>query len=176
MRFLPALFLVTAITPTFGQTTPSEAQSLQSLVNEVHQLRQELRTITVASQRVQIVLYRLQAQENAVLRASQQLSDSRAHLVDLQERIRETSAEVKMFEDRQSSTQNPAQRKEFDDALSAVRPRLEGLRKQEQQQQEAVSQAETHLRNQQRELDALRGFLDRLDSILNELGGSSTKP
>ena len=158
-----------------AQSGSSEAESLKALVNEVHQLRQDLRTITVASQRVQIVLYRLQAQEAAVLRASQQLSDVRGRLADAQNHISETAAEIKRVEDEQGRTQNPTERRETEGALSVLRPRLEAFRKQEQQQQEAVGEAETQLRNQQRELDTLRGFLDQLDRVLEGLASPATR-
>jgi chromosome segregation ATPase len=176
MRFLSfALLSAVVSVPALAQSNTSEVQALQSLVNEVHQLREELRTVTVASQRVQIVLYRLQAQEAAVLRASQQLSDARGRLAGVQERMTDISAEIKMLEDRQSRSDNPAQHKEFDDALSTMRPRLEGFRKEEQQQEEAVSEAESQLHNQQRELDSLRGFLDQLDKVLEGIASSSSQ-
>jgi hypothetical protein len=57
------------LSSTFGQTTPSESQTLQALLLEVRQLRQDLQTTTVAAQRAQILLYRLQGQEAAVARA-----------------------------------------------------------------------------------------------------------
>src|SRR5215469_7665211 len=54
-----------------AQSTPTETESLQSLVKEVRLLRQELVTTTAAAQRVQIVLYRLQGQQAALQKASE---------------------------------------------------------------------------------------------------------
>jgi hypothetical protein len=64
-----ALGFLLSSTLCFGQTTPSESQTLQALLLEVRQLRQDLQTTTVAAQRAQILLYRLQGQEAAVARA-----------------------------------------------------------------------------------------------------------
>jgi hypothetical protein len=47
---------VLSLTPCFGQTTPSESQTLQALLWEVRQLRQDLQTTTIAVQRAQILL------------------------------------------------------------------------------------------------------------------------
>jgi hypothetical protein len=54
---------------SFGQTASTDSQTLRELLAEVRQLRMDLETTSVASQRVQIILYRLQLQEAAVARA-----------------------------------------------------------------------------------------------------------
>lgn len=170
---VPVLAVLVAVSCPAQNSTP-ESQALQSLVNEVHSLRMELRTITVASQRVQIVLYRLQAQEATVARASQQLSDARAHLSGVQDRVRDLSTEIKMLQDRVDRAQTPNERKEFEDALAGMRPRLENLQKEEQQQQQAVSEADTQLRNEQRALGELRSYLDQLDKVLEGAASAGT--
>jgi len=63
-------------TACFGQTTPGDSQTLQALLSEVRQLRQDLQTTTIAAQRAQILLYRLQGQEAAVARASQRIDEA----------------------------------------------------------------------------------------------------
>ncbi|MGH9710386.1 MAG: hypothetical protein ACRD37_07555, partial [Candidatus Acidiferrales bacterium] len=67
-------------TTCFGQSTSTDSQTLQALLKEVRQLRQDVRTVTVASERVQILLSRLQAQQTAVGRAQQRLSDAHSSL------------------------------------------------------------------------------------------------
>src|SRR5712664_183098 len=82
------LFLVLCLLLTssavFCQTSSTEAPTLQALLAEVRQLRQDLRTATATSQRVQILLQRVQGQEAAVARASQRLDDTRAKLAETQ--------------------------------------------------------------------------------------------
>ena len=63
-------------TTCFGQSAPGDCQTLQALLSEVRQLRQELRTTTIAAQRSQILIYRLQGQEASVARASQRLDEA----------------------------------------------------------------------------------------------------
>ena len=59
------------------QTPAKESDTLQSLLMEVHQLRQDIEAMTVASQRVQIALYTLQMQDAAVARTTQRLDEAR---------------------------------------------------------------------------------------------------
>jgi chromosome segregation ATPase len=172
MRLLSLMLFSVVSIPALAQSNASEVQALQSLVNEVHQLREELRTVTVASQRVQIVLYRLQAQEGAVNRATQRLSDQRATLINAQERLRDVKNQIQMLEDQQSRTQNPSERKEIDSALPQLRSRLESLTKDEQQFEANVNEADSQLRREQQELTRLQGFLDQLDSVLNGIAQS----
>ena len=65
----------------FGQANPSDSQNLQAVLAELRQLRQDFETTTVATQRIQILLYRLQGQEAAVARASRRLDDADAEQV-----------------------------------------------------------------------------------------------
>src|SRR3977135_3164759 len=86
-------------TTCFGQTTPGDSQTLQALLLEVRQLRQDLQTTTIAAQRAQILIYRLQGQEAAVARASQRLDEAREKLARTQDVRKHVAAEVKQTED-----------------------------------------------------------------------------
>src|SRR5207249_5887194 len=72
-------------TTCFGQTTTGDSQRLQALLSEIRLLRQDLQTTTIAAQRAQILIYRLQGQEAAVARASQRLDDARDKLARIQD-------------------------------------------------------------------------------------------
>src|SRR5258708_3648963 len=58
----------------FGQAAASDSQTLQALLTEVRELRQDLRTSLARVQSGQILLSRLQAQQVAVARASKRLA------------------------------------------------------------------------------------------------------
>src|ERR1700746_1322256 len=83
----------------FGQTTTGDSQTLQALLSEVRQLRQDLQTTTIAGQRAQILIYRLQGQEAAVARASQRLDEARDKLARSQDERKHVAADVKRFGD-----------------------------------------------------------------------------
>src|SRR5436309_6175159 len=112
------LGLLLLSTACFGQTTPADSQTLQALLSEVRQLRQDLQTTTIAAQRAQILIYRLQGQEAAVARASQRLDEAREKLARSQDDRKHVAADVKRFEDSLSSSENPpTQRKEIEQGM-----------------------------------------------------------
>jgi chromosome segregation ATPase len=154
-------------TSCFGQTTPGDSQTLQALLTEIRLLRQDLRTTTVAAQRSQILIYRLQGQEAAVARASQRLDEAREKLARIQDERKHVAAEVKRTEDFVSNAENPAtQRKELEDRLSELKTRLETLESDEQQNQSREIEAQQQLRAEEVRLSDLRDQLDRLDKTL----------
>jgi chromosome segregation ATPase len=161
------LGLLVFSTPCFGQTAPGDSQTLQALLSEVRLLRQELRTTTVAAQRSQILIYRLQGQEASVARASQRLDEAREKLGRTQVERKHLTAEVKQTEDFVGNTENPpSQRKLFENRLVELKTRLESLESDEQQHQSREIDAEQQLRTEEVRLSDLRDQLDRLDKAL----------
>jgi hypothetical protein len=70
MSFLPLVFLVVS-TPALGQTNSKDSkdsQTLQALLMEVRQLRQDLEATALVTHKLQILLYRLQIQNATVAR------------------------------------------------------------------------------------------------------------
>src|SRR2546421_12177899 len=130
------LGLLLSSTACFGQTTPTDSQTLQALLLEVRHLRQDLQTTTIASQRAQILIHRLQGEEAAVARASQRLDEAREKLARIQDERKHVATDVKQQEDFISNTENPpTQRKELEGVLPRLKTRLESLENEEQQRQ-----------------------------------------
>jgi chromosome segregation ATPase len=164
-RFVLCVFVFSP--PCFGQTALSDSQTLQALLSEVRLLRQELRTTTVAAQRSQILIYRLQGQEASVERASHRLDEARDKLARTQTDRKHFTAEVKEIEDFVGNAENPSsQRKLFENRLPEVKTRLESLESAEQQHQSQEIDAEQQLRTEETTLSDLRDQLDRLDKAL----------
>jgi DNA repair exonuclease SbcCD ATPase subunit len=154
-------------TACFAQTTPGDSQTLQALLSEVRQLRQDLQTTTIAAQRAQILLYRLQGQEAAVARASQRLDEAREKLAGIQAQRNYLATDIKRHEEFISNTENPAtQRKEFEERLPKLKAELESTENLEQQQQTRETDAEQFLRAEEVKLSDLQDQLDRLDKAL----------
>ena len=178
-QLLFVLSLLLFPTACLAQTTPNDSKTLQSLLLEVRQLRQDLQTTTIAGQRAQILIYRVQGQEAAVARASQRLDEAREKLTRNQDERKHVAADVKRFEDSISDTESPtAPRKEIEqNILPQLKARLEVLENQEQQLQTREIEAEQQLRAEEVRLSDLRDQMDRLDKTLENagrrLGGSS---
>jgi chromosome segregation ATPase len=164
---LSVLGLLVFSASCFGQTTPGDSQTLQALLLEVRLLRQDLRTTTVAAQRSQILIYRLQGEEAAVARASQRLDEAREKLAKTQDDRKHVAAEAKQLDDFVGITENPAaQRKAIENRIPELKTRLESLESEEQQHQSQEIDAEQQLRAEEVRLSDLRDQLDRLDKAL----------
>jgi chromosome segregation ATPase len=150
----------------FGQTSSPDSQTLQALLAEVRQLRQELRTTAVAAQRVQIFLYRLQIQQGVVERAQRRVDEARSTLSQTQTELKMMASTIKQIEDKISNAQNPAERKRQEDLLPKFKSELESQQNSEQQSQIRESEAEQELRAEQAKLNALQDQLERLDKSL----------
>jgi chromosome segregation ATPase len=167
---LLVLGLLLSSTGSFGQTTPGDSQTLQALLSEVRQLRQDLQTTTIAAQRAQILIYRLQGQEAAVARASQRLDETREKLGKIQDERKHVAADVKQHEDFIRNTENPpTERKEVEGTLSLLKTRLESLENEEQQRQAREIEAEQQVQADEVRLSDLREQLERLDKALENV-------
>ena len=164
--FRAALALI-AVTTAAAQTASPDTQALQALVTEIRQLRQDLQATTIATQRVQIVLYRLQTQTALVTRAASRLDDLRSSLGNVQSEKKSQSLRVQQMEESLKTTQNPAERKTVEDWLTNSKPNTERMAADEQRLQSREIDAETQLRAEQAKLADLQDQLDRLDKLLD---------
>src|SRR5215472_16747876 len=155
---------VIASTLVFAQSTQCDSQSLESLVKELRMLRQDLVTTTVAAQRVQIVLYRLQGQQTAVQRSTERRDLSRDRLINTASQIKQVTANIQQNEDHFAQSQSAPERKELQEqVLPQLKAELETLHHLQQQQQVSESESEEQLRSEQAKLSDLEIFLDKLD-------------
>jgi len=146
-------------TAAFAQTTSSDSQTMQSLLTEVRQLRQDLQVSFTRMESAQILLSRLQIEQVAVSRASQHLDDARTKLAEVQVVIRSETAEIKHYEDAPSNGENTAM---AEAALNRAKSDLEASTNLAQQRQSIETDAELQLRTEQDKLTRLESLLDEL--------------
>jgi len=168
-RAVLSLIVVTAA----AQTASPDTQALQALVTEIRQLRQDMQATTLATQRVQIVLYRLQTQTALVTRASSRLDDARSSLGNLQSDKKTIADRLPQIEESVKSVQDPKERKNMEDGIVGTKMQLERMAADEQRLQSRAIDAETQFRTEQNKLADLQDQLDRLDKLLDSL---SRKP
>jgi chromosome segregation ATPase len=150
----------------FGQTSSTDSQTLQALLAEVRQLRQDLRTTTMAAQRVQILLHRLQGQEAAVAQMQRRVDEAHSNLAQTQSEMKRLTSDIKRIEDMHSNSQNPAERKDLEQLLPQLKERLASQESAEQQWQTKQAEVEQDLRTEQAKLSVLQDQLDRLEKSL----------
>jgi hypothetical protein len=147
---------------TLGQATSSDSQTLQALLAEVRELRQDLRVSLARIQSAQILLSRSQTQQAAVMRASERLNDARLRLADAQDHQKHVAMDIKRLEDTLSAEENLAQQKELRDRINHSKSELEDSTSIEQQRQAGEIEAEQQLRTEQDKLTMLETQLDEL--------------
>ena len=152
---------------TLGQS-PSSEQGMQALVAEVRQLRKDLQASNGNALKAQILLQRLQFQEAAVARASEQLNDARGRLAATQRHRAEVADTSRRFAELLENTETSSEdRQRFQGEISAKKQELEALAAVEQQQQAAEMEAEEQLRTEQTKLNELEERVDRLEKNLD---------
>jgi chromosome segregation ATPase len=156
-------------TAACAQTPSPDTQALQALVMEIRQLRQDLQATTLATQRVQIVLYRLQTETALATRASSRLDEARSSLGNLQSDKRTIADRLPQMEESVKSVQDPKERKNMEDAVVGTKMQLERMAADEQRLQSRAIDAETQFRTEQNKLADLQDQLDRLDKLLDSL-------
>ena len=143
------------------------------LLAEVRQLRHDLQTTTIASQKAQILVHRVDAEES-VVRVMQERVDTAQHALDLIRFDRKNRTDrIKQIEDQKSSNESPAsEQKGIDDALTQMKAMKETLANQEQEAQAKLTDAEEQLRLEQGKLSGLEDQLDQLEKSLENLNRS----
>jgi len=166
--FRAAIALLIA-TAAWAQTASPDTQALQALVAEIRQLRQDMQATTLVTQRVQIVLYRLQTQTALVTGTASRLDDARTLLGKAQSDKKTIADRVPQLEESAKSVQDPKERKNMEDMLVGTKMQLERLTADEQRLQARAIDAETQFRAEQNKLADLQDQLDRLDKLLDSL-------
>ena len=167
-----ALVLLLFPAAAVSQSGTTDSQTLQALLAEIRQLRLELRTASVAAQRAQILIYRVQAQQTVVTRLAQRLDDDRSKLARNQA---EQKSFIKHLEDVRD-TQNESERKETDEKLVEIKNRIEQLVSEEQELSRQKIEHEEELRVEQTKLAQSQDELDRIDKTLEQTSRAPKSP
>lgn len=164
---LLALAILVGPVSCFAQGSSSDSQTLRALLAEVHALRQDLQTTTIAAQRVQILIYRLQGQEAAVARDSQRLDEAKDQLARTQDGITPATNEIKQIEDALNNDETPAAtRKNLETQKERLKRGIDSFQAEQQRQQTREIDAEQQLQADQAKLGEFHDQLERLDKSL----------
>ena len=152
-----------------AQTKPADSPALEGILGELHQLRQDLRTLVGTAQRAQILASRVQAQEALIIRMQDRVDNARSTLTQLRSEEKTLTAEAKHSEDLLSQTDDLKTRKVLEDTIARFKASLEAQATTEQEIQAKLTDSEERLRLEQAKLGRLQDELDRLDKTLEQL-------
>jgi hypothetical protein len=156
-----ALSLLLFSSPALGQATPTDSQTLQALLSEIRQLRQDLQTSAIAARRAQILIYRLHVQEAAVAQASQSLDEAKSSIEQLRVNRKYQEIQFKRYQDMKDRAENGVQRQQFEDTITELKAQMEASVSEEQEVQIREMELERQSRIEQAKLDQLQEELDR---------------
>jgi chromosome segregation ATPase len=158
------LVLPVVSTPAAGQTTSKDSQTLQALLTEVRQLRQDFEGTVVVAHKMQLLIYRLQTQNTTVIRLSRSVDDAHAEVNQLKNERNKLAADIKQHEDFVSSNLNASgDRKAVEDALPGLKEKLASLDDQLLQAQKEESTEQEQLQSGRAKLDSLETEFERLE-------------
>jgi hypothetical protein len=143
------------------------AQSLpdsQTMLAEIRALRLDLRNTAATIQRVQIVMYRLQAQAMSLERATGRVDMARGQCKAAQDGQKFAAAQIEEL--KRESSQNGADQKGLELRISQFQATLEVSVSQAQQCLGEQADAEAQLRVEQGKMSELESQLEQLDRVL----------
>lgn len=167
-------WLVFVAASTILAQQPVDSPTLQALLQEMRQLRQDLNGITLGAQRVQILLYRIQLQDDVTKKAAQRYDQTNAKLRDAERNRVEATTGLKATEEKITSVRDPNERDRLESVIRELKRRGEMWSNDEAGYRAAEVAAGTDLRAEQAKLSELHQRLDRLEQQLEKHSPASS--
>jgi hypothetical protein len=151
----------------------SGEQTLQLLLQELRQFRQEIRGMSLVSQRIQILLYRVQLQEEATRRATQRHDQANAKVREAERVLAEQTGSLRTLEEKLAALQNPNERASLEHAMQQLKRSVEVWARDKDVYQVAELTAGSDLKVEQGKLSELQQRLDQLEQQLTNYAAPS---
>lgn len=138
----------------------------QAVLSEIRQLRQDLQATAAIIQQVQIVLYRIQAQENQLDRATQLLETARSVCKGTEMQRKQFTTQIERTEAAKRNAQNTSDRQAAEEMLANLESSAEMFASEASDCQRDQVDAEIQVRAEQAKMSELHDQLDKLDKVL----------
>jgi len=160
--------LVCFSSPASCQTQISDAQTrtMEAVLSEIRQLRQDLQTAALAARKAQIVIYRLHIQQGVVERATSRLDNAKTEIAQVENQRRYQTEQIKRLKVMKERAENEEQKQQLDENIATLESNLQDWDPREQELQSQQIELEGELRAEQAKLARLDEELDRLENAL----------
>ena len=158
--------LLLRTTGVTAQTAPLDTQTTQAMLSEIRQLRQDLQATAAVIQRVQIVVYRIQAQESLLDRATQRLETARNICKGSEMQRKHFTTQIERAEAARRNAQNTSDRQAAEELLANLKSSAEMFASEVSDCQRGQVDAEIQLRAEQARMSELQDQLEKFDKIL----------
>ena len=149
-----------------------DSQTLNAILQEIRQLRQDVTSMTLVAQRVQILLYRVQLQDNVVSKSAERHDMAKGSLEDAERNKAEVVGNIKQQEERLRNVQNPEERTQLENSIRELKGTLDMWTKEEQRFRNAEVDANNEYRSEEMKLTELQDRLNRMEVQLEAYPGS----
>ena len=149
-----------------AQTSEPQIRTMEAVLSEIRQLRQDLQFAAVATRKAQIVIYRLHVQAAVVERATERLENVKNELSQIDSEKKSLIEQINRFEEMRDRAETEQQRKQFEDYITRYKAGLDVGAPREQELQAKQIELEADLRTEQAKWDRLQDELDRLENSL----------
>lgn len=160
------LSLVTISSSLPAQTAEPQIRTMEAVLSEIRQLRQDLQAAAIATRKAQIVIYRLHVQADVLERATERLENTKGELAQLDSQKKSLTEQIRQLEEMKDRPENEQRRKQFEDYLTNCKANLEAVGPREQELQTKQLELEADLRTEQAKWNRLQDELDRLENLL----------
>ncbi len=164
------LVVLLGVTKASTEAPAPEAQMTLALLAEIRQLRLDLQSTAATIQRVQIGMYRLQAQSAQFERAKERLEQARTTCKGMQWQRENSSAQVERAEAVKRNAQNSSDKQRAQQMFAQIQLQTASLATQEQECRVEQANAEAQFRTEEAKMKGLQDRLDRLDRVLASYG------
>jgi len=151
----------------FAQAPTGAPATLEALLVEVRGLRAEVSQAAGTSIRTQLLVARLQLQEQRINGVAKQLTDVQAQRIGNDGGMAQMESSVKRFEElARDPSQTPERRREVEQQLAGMKPALDQMTRR---RQELVNQETTLASQLATEQSRWSDFNERLDQIERDI-------
>ena len=168
MRYLLILVfsLAAETTPAMADAGSTDSQVAQTMLTEIRDLRHDLWSTAATIQRVQIAIYRAQAQAALLDKATQRLDQARMQCKQEKDQQKFFATQIEQAEERKQNPQNASDKTSAEQMIAQFKLSLETLTGEAQQCQVDQTDAEAQFRAEDAKMNELQGQLDQLDQLL----------
>jgi peptidoglycan hydrolase CwlO-like protein len=168
LRYL--LILVVSLlaenTPAIADVVSSDSQVAQTMITEIRDLRHDLWNTAAIIQRVQIAMYRAQAQTALLDKATQRLDQARMQCQQQKDQQNFLATQIRQAEERKQNPQHASDKTSAQEMTAQFKLLLEQLTGEMQHCQVEQTDAEAQFRAEEAKMNELQGQLDHLDQLL----------
>jgi predicted nucleic acid-binding Zn-ribbon protein len=174
-RFILVVGLL-AVPGVYGQNVAASDATVQALLAEVRQLRLALERSAIVAPRIQVMLQRMQMQQDAANRASKDLDDVRNQIANLANQERSMTTQLKEMEKGAETEQDPVRRKSLENESRMFKGMLENQATSMTQLRAREAETEGRLQTEQAKLSELNERLNVLERQLDQVPAGKQQP